>query len=104
MSGSPSESQFLSLIRENATETAVSTELCWNQFVSRSMFRAWMAKYGGADAVVTARLEQLELENVRLKKALGRANGDLQRSRTANATSTGHAGAAALSFGCTNST
>ncbi len=91
MSGSGSKSQLLSLISECATEAAVGKELCWDHFVSHSMFRAWMAKYSGGDAVVTARLTQLELENVRLRRALGRAKGDLQRSRTANATSTGHA-------------
>ena len=68
MSGSPSESQLLSLISEGASEAAVGRKLCWNHFVSHSMFRAWMAKYGGSDAVLTARLRQLELENVRLKK------------------------------------
>jgi hypothetical protein len=48
-------------------------ELCWNYCFSRSIFRAWKTKYGEAIADDAGRPTRLELENVRLRKALARA-------------------------------
>jgi hypothetical protein len=45
------------------------------------MFRAWTARYGKTNVATIDRLNQLELENARLKKALAHANGHLQRLR-----------------------
>jgi hypothetical protein len=56
-------------------------ELCWHHCLSRSTFRAWKAKYGEAIATETDRQQQLELENARLRKALVRAQSDLERLR-----------------------
>jgi hypothetical protein len=53
-------------------------DLCWNHCISRSTFRAWKAKYGAARDVKTGQLQQIELENARLRSALARANSDLQ--------------------------
>ena len=67
------EAQILGLLREAAAGTPVM-DLCWNHCVSRSTFRAWKAKYGAASDIETGRLQQLELENARLRNALARAN------------------------------
>jgi putative transposase len=75
-----SEAQILGFLREAAAGTPV-VELCWNHCFSRSTFRAWKAKYGEAIDAETGRPKQLELENARLRKALARANSDLERLR-----------------------
>ena len=80
MRGRFSEAQILGFLREAAAGTPIK-ELCWNDFVSRAMFRAWKAQYGEANVDQTDRLKQLELENARLKKALAHANRHLQRLR-----------------------
>jgi len=72
------EAQILGLLREAAAGTPVM-DLCWNHCISRSTFRAWKAKYGAASDIETGRLQQLELENARLRNALARANSDLER-------------------------
>jgi len=74
------EAQILGLLREAAAGTPIM-DLCWNHCVSRATFRAWKAKYGAASDVKTGRLQQLELENARLRNALARANSDLERLR-----------------------
>jgi putative transposase len=66
-----SEAQILAFLREAAAGTPVM-DLCWNHCFSRSTFRAWKAKYGEATAAETARLNQLEIENARLRRALAR--------------------------------
>jgi len=75
-----SEAQILSFLREAAAGASVM-ELCWNHCFSRSTFRAWKARYGEAIDAETGRLKQLELENARLRKALARADSDLERLR-----------------------
>ena len=67
------EAQILGLLREVEAGTPVM-DLCWNHCISRSTFHAWKAKYGAASDVKTGRLQQLELENARLRNALARAN------------------------------
>jgi hypothetical protein len=69
--------QILGLLREAAAGTPLM-DLCWNHCISRSTFRAWKAKYGAARDVKTGQLQQLELENARLRSALARANSDLE--------------------------
>jgi putative transposase len=75
-----SEAQILRFLREAAAGTSVM-ELCWNHCFSRSTFRAWQAKYGAAIDADIGRLKQLELENARLRKALARADPDVERLR-----------------------
>lgn len=68
--------QILGLLREAAAGTPLM-DLCWNHCISRSTFRAWKAKYGAtASDAQTGLLQQLELENARLRSALARANSD----------------------------
>jgi putative transposase len=74
------EAQILGLLREAGAGTPLM-DLCWNHCISRSTFRAWEAKYGAASDVKTGRLQQLELENARLRNALARANSALERLR-----------------------
>lgn len=80
MRGRFSETQILGFLCEAAAGTSVM-ELCWNHCFSRSTFPAWKAKYGEAIDAETGRLKQLELDNARLRKALARANADLERQR-----------------------
>jgi putative transposase len=75
-----SEAQILDFLRKAAAGTPV-VELCWNYCFGRSTFRAWKAKYGAAIDADTSRLKQLELDNARLRKALARAESDLERLR-----------------------
>jgi putative transposase len=104
------EAQILDFLREAAAGTSVM-ELCWNHCFSRATFRAWKAQYGEAIAAETGQLKQLELENVRLRNALARANSDLKRlrrqspgaallpARTGNIASYRHADAASRASG-----
>jgi putative transposase len=75
-----SEAQILGFLRDAAAGMPVM-DLCWNHCFSRSTFRAWQAKYGAAIDADIGRLKQLELENVRLRNALTRANPDVERLR-----------------------
>ena len=43
-------------------------ELCREMGISSATFYKWQAKYGGMDTSMMARLEELEVENARLKK------------------------------------
>jgi putative transposase len=74
-----SEAQILGFLREAAAGTPIM-ELCWNHCFSRSTFRAWKARYGGAieDALLPARLKS---ENARLRRSLAQTQSDLERLR-----------------------
>ena len=74
------EAQILGLLREAAAGTPLM-DLCWNHCISASTFRAWKAKYGAANDVKTGRLQQLKLENARLRNALATANSALELLR-----------------------
>ena len=74
------EAQILGLLREVGAGTPVM-DVCWNHCISRSTLSAWKAKYGAASDVKTARLQQLELENARVRNALARANSALEQIR-----------------------
>jgi hypothetical protein len=50
--------------------------------VGRSTFRAWKAKCGAAIDAETDRLQQLELENLRVRMAFARANSVLEQLPT----------------------
>ncbi len=75
-----SETQILGFLREVAAGMPV-VELCWMHSFSRSTFRAWKAKYGVAVDAEAGRLQDLELENARLRKSLAAAYSDLERLR-----------------------
>ena len=80
MRGRFSEAQILGFLREVAAGTPV-VELCWTHSFSRSTFRAWKARYGVAIDAEAGRLQDLELENARLRKSLATAHSDLARLR-----------------------
>ena len=76
-----SETQILEFLRLAAAGTPVM-ELCWNHCFSRSTFRAWKARYGGAIADGARQLEELEHENARLRKALAQRAGGASTNGT----------------------
>lgn len=59
--------QILSILKQAEAGTPVP-ELCREHGISSATFYKWRAKYGGMDASMMARLKELELENMRLKK------------------------------------
>ena len=59
-------SQIMSFLKQNEEGTPVSA-LCWECGFSQATFYEWRAKYGGMDASMMKRLEELEDENRRLK-------------------------------------
>jgi putative transposase len=80
MRGRFSEAQIVGFLREVAAGTPV-VELCWTHSFSRSTFRAWKVKYGAAIDAEEGQLQDLELENARLRKSLATAYSDLARLR-----------------------
>jgi len=97
------EAKILSLLREAAAGTPVM-DLCWNHCISRSTFRAWKAKYGAASDVKAGRLQQLELENARLRNALARANSELERTQGGQLCTTGQRARKAIQVPSNNGT
>ena len=97
------EAQILGLLREAGAGTPL-LDLCWNHCISQSTFRAWKAKYGAARDVKTDRLQQLELENARLRNALARANSELERTQGGQLCTTGQRARKAIQVPSNNGT
>ena len=62
-----SDSQIMAILKQAEAGTPVP-ELCREHGMSSASFYKWRAKYGGMDALMVARLKELEDENRRLKK------------------------------------
>ena len=62
-----SDSQILSILKQAEAGTPVP-DLCREHGMSSASFYKWRSKYGGMDALLMARLKELEEENRRLKK------------------------------------
>ena len=62
-----SDSQIIAIIKQAEAGTPVP-ELCREHGMSSASFYKWRSKYGGMDASMMTRLEELENENRRLKK------------------------------------
>jgi len=62
-----SDSQILGILKQAEAGTPVP-ELCREHGMSSALFYKWRAKYGGMDASLMKRLNELEAENKRLKK------------------------------------
>ena len=62
-----SDSQILGILQQAEAGTPVP-ELCREHGMSSALFYKWRAKYGGMDASLMKRLNELEAENKRLKK------------------------------------
>jgi putative transposase len=62
-----SDSQIMAILKQAESGSPVS-ELCREHGMSNATFYKWRAKYGGMDASMVARLNELEVENRRLKK------------------------------------
>ena len=61
------DSQILAILKQAEAGTPVPA-LCREHGMSSATFYKWRAKYGGMDALLMARLKELEDENRRLKK------------------------------------
>lgn len=61
------DSQILSILKQAESGTPVLT-LCREHCMSSASFYKWRAKFGGIDALLMARLKELEAENAKLKK------------------------------------
>ena len=61
------DNQILAILKQAEVGTPVP-ELCREHGMSSAAFYKWRAKYGGMDASLMARLNELEDENRRLKK------------------------------------
>ena len=61
------DSQIISILKQAEAGTPVP-ELCREHGISNASFYKWLAKYGGMDASLMARMKELEAENNRLKK------------------------------------
>ena len=62
-----SDRQILSILKQAEAGTPVP-DLCREHGMSSASFYKWRSKYGGMDALLMARLKELEEENRRLKK------------------------------------
>lgn len=62
-----SDSQIFAILKQTEEGIPV-TELCREHGMSSATFYKWRAKYGGMDALLIARMKELEKENVRLKR------------------------------------
>jgi putative transposase len=62
-----SDSQILAIIKQADSGVPIA-EHCRENGMSGAFFYKWRAKYGGMDALLMARLKELEDENRRLKK------------------------------------
>jgi len=61
------DSQIMTILKQAEAGTPVP-ELCREHGMSSATFYKWLAKFGGMDASLMARLKELEAENARLKK------------------------------------
>ena len=61
------ESQIVSILKQAEAGTPVA-DLCREYGMSSASFYQWRSKYGGMDASLMRRLNELEAENARLKK------------------------------------
>ena len=61
------DSQIISILNQAEAGTPVP-DLCREHTISNATFYKWRAKFGGMDASLMARMEELEEENRRLKK------------------------------------
>ena len=62
-----SDSQILAIIKQAESGVRIP-ELCREHGMRGASFYKWRAKYGGIDALLMARMKELEDENRRLKK------------------------------------
>ena len=62
-----SDSQILAILKQ-AEDGVPVTELCREHGMSSAAFYKWREKYGGMDASLMARMNELEKENTRLKR------------------------------------
>ena len=63
-----SESQIISLLKEGNLGIMQVPELCRKHGVGQSTYYKWKAKYGGMEASDLSRMQELEAENIKLKK------------------------------------
>ena len=61
------DSQIISILKQAESGVPVAT-LCREHGMSNVTFYKWRAKYGSMDALLIARLKELEAENAKLKK------------------------------------
>ena len=61
------DSQIVAILKQAEAGTLVA-DLCREYGMSRASFYQWRSKYGGMDASLMRRLNDLEAENARLKK------------------------------------
>ena len=61
------DSQIMEALKRVDSGLAVP-EICRELGISTATFYKWRAKYGGMDTSMTARMNELEAENARLKK------------------------------------
>ena len=67
MSKHKSETQIITLLKEQEADIAVS-DICRKHGIGQSTFYKWRSKYGGMAASDARRLKELETENRRLKQ------------------------------------
>jgi len=61
------DSQIMEALKRVDSGLAVP-EICRELGISTATFYKWLAKYGGMDTSMMARMKELEAENARLKK------------------------------------
>ena len=61
------DSQIVAILKQAQAGTSVA-DLCREYGMSSASFYQWRSKYGGMDASLMRRLNDLEAENARLKK------------------------------------
>ena len=61
------DSQILAILKQAENGVPVP-ELCRQHGMSSALFYKWRSKYGGMDASMMSRLNELEQENSRLKR------------------------------------
>lgn len=61
------DSQILAIMKQAEEGTPLPT-LCWERNISGATLYWWRSKFCGMDALLMARLNELEEENQRLKK------------------------------------
>ncbi len=65
------EEQIIGVLREGESGIGVK-DLCRKHGCSEASYKLWKSKFGGISVSVAKRLKELEAENARLKKLLGR--------------------------------
>ena len=64
------DSQILSILKQAQGSSPVP-EICGEHVISSATFYKWRANYGGMDAPMMSRLNELEAENNRLVNGFG---------------------------------